>query len=550
MKRLLIYCIAIGSIFLSCNNAPPTDMLLPGNTPGGTNYYPRAASECGDSPSFHLRWPLPSRELVYLLIGDVHEHHGMEIFADSAGSKFILYGSDGAVLWRKASPDHPTVFDLLPIDHTAKQVIVAHDSRLCGVAHCDTNRLDLLLWNLTADEPADFIEYDAYEAARRSEKIVPCLDVHFINGDRDTIASLPNFNDGLTKYRFRYGCDIDNDSQMEYLVYASQGFSASDRLSQVIKRGVFRGIEKSYMPVRSDDFLGAKRRIGLFCMQKGVFEWVRDIPIYPYYMAVADFQGDDEKEVLVAGYSPHNEVTLANGTDKGMGYVYAFTASGALLWEYPIAGHYVLSLACVANVSGGKEKEILVACSSFLGDWGHVAVLDASNGQAIWRRCADFSYLGMTAFDSNGDGTCEWYTCSNKGVVFKYSFLHKNAPRMDSVVVARADSIYSNPAVLVAASNDIDGDGSTEIICIVSRSNYVDHNPMDTTIKYEEPELVVLSHDLIEESRYRFSRDFWGGNGIGNNARSTCRIIDIEEDGIHEIAIDCFDHGYMFFSYY
>jgi hypothetical protein len=550
MKRLFIYWFAVVSIFVSCSEAPSTDVLLPGNTPGGTNYYPQAARGCGDSPSFHLRWPLPSNEIEYILVGDVHEHRGMEILADSARSSLILYGSDGAVLWRKMYPDHPINFDLVSMDHEKKQIIAAHDSRLCGVAQCDTNRLDLLLWNLTADEPADFGGYDAYGAALRSEKILICLDVYLINGEGDTIASLPDFNDGLTKYRLRYGCDIDNDGQMEYLVYASKGFSASDRLSQIIKRGVFQGVEKTYMPVISDDFLGAKRRIGSYCMQSDSLEWVRDVPIYPTYMAITDFHGDDEKELLVAGYSPHNEVTLANGTDKGMGYVYAFTASGTLLWEYPIAGHYVLSLSCVADVAGSKEKEILVACSSFLGDWGHVAVLNASDGQAIWRRNTDFSYLGMTACDNDGDGKCEWYTGSNKGVVFKYSFLRKNEPRIDSVVVARTDSMYSNPIVFVAASNDIDGDGSIEIICIVNRSDYVDYRPMDTIIRYEEPELVVLSNDLVEESRFRFSRDFWRGVGIGNNARPTCRIIDLEEDGINEIALDCVGQYYLFFSYY
>ncbi len=549
MKRLLIYWLAVISISVSCREAPPAD-LLPGNTPGGTNYYPQAARGCGDSPSFHLRWPLPSKDIEYVLFGDVHDHRGVEILADSARSRLILYGSDGTVIWRKIYPDHPITFDLVSIDHEEKQVIAAHDSRLCGVEHCDTNRLDLLLWNLTAVEPADFGGYDAYEAARRSEKILICFDVYLINGAGDTVATLLDFNDGLAKYRLRYSCDIDNDERMEYLVYASKGFSASDRLSQIIKRGVFQGVEKSYMPVISDDFLGAKRRIGLYCMRSDSFEWVRDIPIYPYYAAIMDFHGDDEKELLVVGYSPHNEVTLANGTDKGMGYVYAFAASGALLWEYPIPGHYVLSLSCVADVIGSEEREILVACSSFLGDWGHAAVLNASDGQEIWRRNTDFSHLGMTACDGDGDEKCEWYTGSNRGVVFKYSFPRKNTPRMDSVVVARADSMYSNPAVFVVASNDIDGDGSIEIICIVSRSDYVDYIPMGTTIRYEEPELVVLSNDLAEENRFRFSRDFWKGNGIGNNVIPTCRIIDLEEDGINEIALDCFGQWYLFLSYY
>ncbi len=541
---LILFC-----VLSSCRDEKAPDWLLPGFTPGGTRFYPHAAKKVSDNPMFHLHWPEPSREYEYCLVGDIHDQPGIEILADSAKSCLILFGSQGEVLWRK-SYSYSSVKDLVAFGEGKRSVVSISGSCMYGIEESDRDKIDLLLWNVAVTEPMGLKEYDAYEETSKGMSINLFCHDFFLSGAGDTVYQGHDLREGLARYRVRYGSDIDKDGGLDYLLRAFFGFSASDRLSQVIKRGVLTKSERAILPTKGGTYLGTKRRIGVYSPDKGGLQWSREIPIDPDFRAICDFYGDDKEEILVSGYALHNEVTLSNGTDKGMGYVYAFTSDGSLLWEYPMHGHFIRSFACVADVFGDDKKEALVVCTSFYGDWGHAAVLNAQTGEPIFKRDTDFSFLGLTAFDEDRDGKSEWYTGSTRGYVYRFHYDRSGELIADSVSVSEPDSIFTYPNVYVIASNDIDGDGSIEVLCVVSRLCHEDFKPLWTGLKYDRPELVVISHKLMVESRYLMDRDAWWGSGLGNNGTPLGYVVDIENDGINEFVLDCLNQRLIFFSYY
>lgn len=532
----------------ACRERSAPGWLLPGYTPGGTKYYPYAPGRVRGRPTFHVHPLTDSGDYVCRLVGDIHQRTGLEVLADSAGS-LILLDWDGNPIWRKEQERLPFNYDLIPMDNERKPMISATWDSLCGLEPSGEACIDLILWNLAASEAFDDVPFDPYDEARRGMKIQRCCFNDFVSASGETVFRETALKDGLSHYRAVFGSDVDNDGITDYILRATHGMSASDRLSLVAQRGVLTRSEKTVLPVKGKAFLGMKRRIGLYTPGLGV-RWYAEIPIYPDIRAIADFYGDAKKEILVSGYAPHNEVTLLNGTDKGLGYVYAFSHDGTLLWDYTVCGHFVRSYACIANVMGGRNPEVLVSCSSFYGDWGHMAVLDAQTGEPLYRRTADFCFLELTAFDHDGDGRSEWYTGSSKGRVYRFRCDADGTVLADSVSISRPDSTYPYANTFILASNDIDGDGATEVICVVSRVCHKDFKPLDTWKKYKEPELVVLSHSLREESRFRIERGIWKGTGMGCNEIANAEIVDIEGDGIHELVMDCFSQRFIIFSYY
>lgn len=144
--------------------------------------------------------------------------------------------------------------------------------------------------------------------------------------------------------------------------------------------------------------------------------------------------------------------------------------------------------------------EIVVACGSWLRNWGGVYVLNAKDGSVVYRFPSDsdldYSITAAGIADLNGDGKQE-IICSSVGQHGGFFVLdHQCRPMGTGYNVFSSGMDYDFVVCRLGAINDVDGDGKPEIIGTTFFEKVIAMDPRFTYLRVTEPQLLVLSSTL------------------------------------------------------
>jgi len=313
------------------------------------------------------------------------------------------------------------------------------------------------------------------------------------------------------------------------------GYPASDRFSRLlaepalVREGAQWPRIRGYVP----DIL--LRRFEAYEVGSGEQKWMLPVPFFAHEQAIADINGDRIPEIVLGGYSPENGCAASGMVDIGQIPLVVTTFSGEILWTQIFKGPFAGVRACVADVIGDANPEVVAVVHNWRMNWGTVAILDGKSGDVLYRREADFSFCGLSTADTDGDRKKEIFVGSSSGRVFKFD---GELGVLAETRVALPDSIFGFPCCLVQATNDIDGDGNTEVICLVAPRGGGEWDPTHTLeLVYGDERIVILRNDCSVEWDIPL-----GSLGIGQASNSSEGFLsqlvvlgDLNGDGINEI---------------
>jgi len=246
----------------------------------------------------------------------------------------------------------------------------------------------------------------------------------------------------------------------------------------------------------------SKRGVQALDLDRGEEIWFFHTACFPYLYAVYDVTGDDEPEILLGSYGPHNSVNASNLSDVGQGHVILLDSYGRPVWVHTIARAHVGARAGVIRTDPGGDYKIVVAAGCAYADWGLLELLSPEDGSVLASRESGFSYTSLVLADLVGDEGEEIITGTADGrfVLFNTDFevLYETRP-------APSDDYFQIGSCFAECANDIDGDGDIEIIGTWAKMHYADFsrvNVVHTRVDSSEVRLCVLSENLSVLARH------------------------------------------------
>ncbi len=302
-----------------------------------------------------------------------------------------------------------------------------------------------------------------------------------------------------------------------------------------------RGFESPRALVRR---YGSFRGVTAVDLDNGELFWERPLGIIPSDQpAVVDLTGDGVEEVVLAAYSPANGVSAGGVTDLGYSYLLCLDDSGRELWRHRRRGWFIGSLVSVGDVTGDGSPDVVAVWGSAKDRQpGRVTVM-SGDGRLIAERVL-VGAGGLVLADLTGDGVSEILVCEANGR------LHAFDGRLRTVAEGSAEEHagFRNRRLMPLAANDLDGDGSTEVIA--ASVGWTIHE-WNSTIRYGslEPDslayLVLLDSALHELARCETPNlQAWARS----SARHGCFVADLDDDERNEIVLGPVDGEFRFFE--
>jgi hypothetical protein len=317
-------------------------------------------------------------------------------------------------------------------------------------------------------------------------------------------------------------------------------FNSGYQVSKVLYRALLQPRVDNlslHLPSVSEERHGSFRGLLAVDLERGVTLWEHRLGAYVNWPVVFDINEDGLEEIIIGTYSPTNVVSGGGTTDYGCSYVLCFDAFGNELWRYRFPGWYISVSPAISDVVGGSEVEVVAVLGSGADrsrEVGQIVVLSGT-GDVLSRSSCHGGTRGLVVGDFVGDGKCEIVTGGTGG---KLLMLDGNL----DVVASLQDTAhvgYENRFLTPVAANDIDGDGTTEVIALSAGWSVLEWQPLQRPSDVDcDPlaYLVVAGERLEEECRLLLPAERNGERGIRIGAsRGNWLVVDVDGDGRVEV---------------
>ncbi|MEO0108276.1 MAG: VCBS repeat-containing protein [candidate division WOR-3 bacterium] len=223
--------------------------------------------------------------------------------------------------------------------------------------------------------------------------------------------------------------------------------------------------------------------------------------------ACADLNDDSVPELLLGTYGYEHGITINDVSDQGYGYVFAFTLYGDLLWRWTCGpGHYLFTRLLVADLDNDSRPEVVAACGSWRRDYGLLAILDGVTGRvrAVYPPTgpACTAFTGLAVADVNRDGQLQ--ICVAGSGACAQVLVFQPGPGDQLTLLAQRDyptavrEDFTNADI--AALNDLDHDGETELFVALSSETRIDDDPYYYPSIMTDSRILILSPNLTERA--------------------------------------------------
>ncbi len=450
-------CLIAAALLSGCRgNSPERGWTMLGYGSRGTNFYPIASEAVGQG------WKL--REDTGLSVGHIN-YPSFEIVA-------VRDGEDRAV----PVSIHGAEWSGCEIWVGDREVLSGDGLTLVGQVNADGGpQVELVLKNT----------YHELVRSSSPDSLLAIRNV-IIAGFTDTLMAMCGPGDSLVVRSELCFADLDGTvvkripcragvnricqvgggilGRRAALVTDQSSWQASDLLYQRYFREVYSAGHGPMYRALSYSFaegIATERGVAAIDLDSGEELWFYATASFPYMYAVHDVCGDEQPEILLGSYSPHNLINASNMTDLGHAHVILLDAYGAPLWVYTLPGIHIGARTGIARLGTGAEYGVVVAAGNAAAEWGMLAVLEPSGGEVIALTVSEFSYTSLVIADLDGDEADEIVTGTTDG-----RFLVLNG---DLDVVAEAsptppDELFRRVSCFAQCANDIDGDGSIELV--------------------------------------------------------------------------------------
>ena len=292
-----------------------------------------------------------------------------------------------------------------------------------------------------------------------------------------------------------------------------------------------------YLPSVSEERYGSFRGLLAADLERGVTLWEHRLGAFANWPVVFDINEDGLEEIIIGTYSPTNVVSGGGTTDYGCSYVLCLDAFGNELWRYRFPGWYIGVSPAIGDVVGGSEAEVIAVFGSGENrtrEVGQIVVLSGM-GDVLSRSSCHGGTRGLVLGDFVGDSKCEIVTSGTGGrLLMLDGDLDVVASLQDTAHVG-----YENRFLTPVAANDIDGDGTTEVIAISAGWSVLEWHPLlqPSAVDYDSLAYVVIAGERLEEEcRLLLPAGRYGARGISiGTSRSNCPVVDVDGDCRAEI---------------
>lgn len=182
--------------------------------------------------------------------------------------------------------------------------------------------------------------------------------------------------------------------------------------------------------------------------------------------AIGDIDGDGANEIVVGGDCEGSGVLQPCWGTRGGGYVWAFSLSGQLKWQYFVPGQVVWSSPSLADLNGDGALDVVVGTGIYWPEPAGRAIyaLNGLTGSPLWVAPASRRVVGSPSIgDVDGDGRAEIFVVTRGGHFLSLRG-DNGAQRFDLCIddgrTCGGDSANHGGAALA----DIDGDGAIEAV--------------------------------------------------------------------------------------
>jgi len=195
------------------------------------------------------------------------------------------------------------------------------------------------------------------------------------------------------------------------------------------------------------------------------------------WLSIADYDGNGSMEIVNGSGGPANGKS-ANGMADSQSWVVAHNDDTSLRWKRQFEGSgFVDAEATISDVFG-TESPVIVATSlshgwgTWDGNLGRAYILDPNTGQTVpgYERNFGKPVRVEGVADLNGDGVSEILISQRNGSTHIGSLMALDAS--DGLPIESQFSVSGSP-IQVGVINDIDGDGSLDILSYAGSTLYL-----------------------------------------------------------------------------
>ncbi|MBN1505154.1 MAG: hypothetical protein JW952_08850 [Candidatus Eisenbacteria bacterium] len=513
------------------HRSPENQWVLTYYDSEGTSYYPIPSRALRPGATLQVLWKIPVSGLGNLGVARVRGFDTPLVLLCEE-QRIRLIDGRGEVRWiKEVFPGNTGALDrdtgALDWDQDGLVDLVVTEVHLDTVWNCTDAWDALLIDNLGST----FDPRSAAQATADSMRIERREISTVISTSGDTLLSVPRL---LPLHWDNLKTAYPSERNLTLRAFGP-GYPASDRYSRLLLQPI--RIEDGEGRPSIQRYLSRRlvRRIEAIEAPSGRIRWAIPVPFFPHLQAIADVNVDELPDIIVGGYCPENGCAESGMVDVGQITVLAAGISGEILWTQVFPGDFAGARACVADVLGDSDPEVVVVVHNWRMNRGTLAVLDGSSGRVLRRKQADFSFCGLSAVDTDDDGKKEVFVGSTEGTVFR---VDGDLRLLSSRQIVLKEDGSQFPCCLVQAANDVDGDGDIEIVCIATPRGGGEWDPSRRLdLAYGVERLVVLGSDCRVEWDIPLgspdaARDYDSSEGF---LAQHAVLGDLDADGVNEI---------------
>jgi hypothetical protein len=370
----------------------------------------------------------------------------------------------------------------------------------------------------------------ALEAAVRGESLHVTNRLLVVDSDgRETWAVQI---DGA--HRLRSGAVIGGGIAPLAVLWSDTGFQVSRMVYDLVEHPALRAANVDWPPRTERAACGFRGLVAVDLVSRRV-AWEYECGVSTLPTAFGDVNGDGCPEIVLATYASMNGASAGGETDTDCSYVLCLDTFGNEIWKHRAVGSFLGGHPAIGDVTSDVSDEVVAIVGSKIDTtYGSVAILDGS-GNTLRKKEFSRRLSGLILVDVVGDEKCEIVTGTSRGSLI---VLDGN---LEVVGTYRdtAHAGYQDKQLVPLVANDLDGDGSMELISLSFGWSIGWWSPRgwERVIEYDPASyIIVLSAELDEEARARLPEvdgrlpEFDGGTPPRNSA-----VVDLDGNGVNEI---------------